>query len=233
MEDNVYCGIGKVPKNSKIGTMKQCADRKQIRYWGQNKVDSSILDSAKKPPRTVLIPKKREALLAVIFKNRGIVDRNKGRYEKAPKSVSEETKKEYFKLWKEAEKKLKVLEPVFAKMEIERRKKLEEEANKSKDIKKSKTKSKGEKKQKTKSKEEKKQKTKSKEEKKQKTKSKEEKKQKTKSKEEKKQKTKSKEEKKQKTKEKKKSNKSGSSKSKSESLTKPKSNKVIVIKKKK
>lgn len=40
MEDeNIYCGIGKIPKKKKLGTMRQCAEKKQIRYYGVKKLD--------------------------------------------------------------------------------------------------------------------------------------------------------------------------------------------------
>jgi hypothetical protein len=42
-EDNIYCGIGPVPKKKKLGTMSQCATKKQLRYYGIKKVDPIIL----------------------------------------------------------------------------------------------------------------------------------------------------------------------------------------------
>lgn len=39
----IYCGIGNVPTNYKIGTMQECADKKQIRRYGVYKLDPKIL----------------------------------------------------------------------------------------------------------------------------------------------------------------------------------------------
>lgn len=44
MSDDIYCGIGKVPKNKRIGTMKECADANQIRQYGIKKVDKKLLE---------------------------------------------------------------------------------------------------------------------------------------------------------------------------------------------
>ena len=34
-----YCGVGKMPKGYRRGTMRECVDMKQIRYYGLKKVD--------------------------------------------------------------------------------------------------------------------------------------------------------------------------------------------------
>lgn len=38
-----YCGVGKVPSGADRGSMKDCADMGQIRYYGTKKVDSKIV----------------------------------------------------------------------------------------------------------------------------------------------------------------------------------------------
>ena len=40
-----YCGIKKVPKGKHRGTMNECLN--QVRYYGLNKVDKSLLDAIK------------------------------------------------------------------------------------------------------------------------------------------------------------------------------------------
>ena len=40
----VYCGVGKIPKNHRKGTMKECAERGQIRLYGLYKVDSQLIN---------------------------------------------------------------------------------------------------------------------------------------------------------------------------------------------
>lgn len=44
MSQEFYCGINKVPKNKKRGTMKECLDSRQVRYFGLNKVDQRLLE---------------------------------------------------------------------------------------------------------------------------------------------------------------------------------------------
>ena len=44
----IYCGIGKMPKNYKIGNMKECAETGQVRLYGLKKIDPRILEAAKK-----------------------------------------------------------------------------------------------------------------------------------------------------------------------------------------
>jgi hypothetical protein len=45
MSDDIYCGIGKVPKNKKMGSMKECGEANQIRQYGIKKVDKKLIDS--------------------------------------------------------------------------------------------------------------------------------------------------------------------------------------------
>lgn len=47
MTKKPYCGIGKVPKGKKKGNMKDCVKAKQIRKFGLNKIDSSIIRKKK------------------------------------------------------------------------------------------------------------------------------------------------------------------------------------------
>lgn len=44
---DIYCGIGKVPKNSRLGSMKECAENGQIRYYGLKKIDTKIIEATK------------------------------------------------------------------------------------------------------------------------------------------------------------------------------------------
>ena len=44
MTDNIYCGIGKIPKNKKMGSMKECAEKNQIRQYGVKKIDTKLLE---------------------------------------------------------------------------------------------------------------------------------------------------------------------------------------------
>jgi hypothetical protein len=41
----VFCGITQPPKGHKIGSMKECLEKKQVRYYGIKKIDSRLVDS--------------------------------------------------------------------------------------------------------------------------------------------------------------------------------------------
>jgi len=41
---DIYCGIGKVPTGLRRGTMKECATKGQIRYYGVKKIDGRLLE---------------------------------------------------------------------------------------------------------------------------------------------------------------------------------------------
>ena len=43
-----YCGIAKIPKGYKRGSMKDCAEAGQIRYYGLKKIDSKLVEHSKK-----------------------------------------------------------------------------------------------------------------------------------------------------------------------------------------
>ncbi|ATZ80330.1 hypothetical protein BMW23_0272 [Bodo saltans virus] len=41
---NIFCDIGDVPKGKKRGSMKECAEKGQIKYYGEKKVDKNVLN---------------------------------------------------------------------------------------------------------------------------------------------------------------------------------------------
>ena len=43
-----YCGIKDVPKGSHRGSMKECLERDQVRYYGVKTIDSKLLASSGK-----------------------------------------------------------------------------------------------------------------------------------------------------------------------------------------
>lgn len=45
---NIFCGIGKIPKNKKRGSMKECAEAGQIRYYGIKKIDQKIIEDVER-----------------------------------------------------------------------------------------------------------------------------------------------------------------------------------------
>lgn len=112
----IFCGAGKMPKTSRLGTSTECAEKNQIRYYGLNKVDAKTIEKTKKKDH---VPDTREKLFKLMFKLKGTIGRNKGRYEGAK---DEKAKAEYYKLWQDAEKELKVVMPKLEKVEAERKK---------------------------------------------------------------------------------------------------------------
>jgi predicted XRE-type DNA-binding protein len=50
MNKDTYCKAGPLPKGKTYGSMRECAAKKQIGYWGLNKIDSAVLKS-------VIVPK--------------------------------------------------------------------------------------------------------------------------------------------------------------------------------
>jgi len=121
---NIYCGIGKIPKAQRRGNMRECAEKGQIRYYGIKKIDTKTLEASKNKDA---IPETREKLFLEISHQKGIVNRYKGRYEKAPKSIDQKTKSEYYDKWQTADKKLKLLIPKFQKIEAAREKEKKKE----------------------------------------------------------------------------------------------------------
>ena len=45
---NVFCGIGKLPKGKKLGSMKDCVEHGQVRYYGLKKIDERLIESMSK-----------------------------------------------------------------------------------------------------------------------------------------------------------------------------------------
>ncbi len=111
---DIYCGIGKVPKKQRRGTPEECVEKGQIRYYGLKQIDQRLIDNAKNKAK---IPVTRDKLVIEIAKERGNINRYKGRYEKAPKSLDKKTVEEYHKLWKASEKRYAKLVEQFKKLE--------------------------------------------------------------------------------------------------------------------
>ncbi len=42
---DIYCGAKKVPKNKKLGSMVECAEKGQVMYWGVKKIDNRVLEN--------------------------------------------------------------------------------------------------------------------------------------------------------------------------------------------
>jgi len=94
----IYCGIDKVPKGFKLGSMQECFNLGKINYWGLKKVDNKILTSANPKPKVDL-----SALRIEMAGLRGSLNKNKRLFNLS--EFPEEKKKykdEYDKVLKQA-----------------------------------------------------------------------------------------------------------------------------------
>lgn len=48
---DIYCGAKNVPKGKRLGSMKECVEKKQISYYGVKKVDSRLLETLRNPKK--------------------------------------------------------------------------------------------------------------------------------------------------------------------------------------
>ncbi len=113
---DIYCGIGKVPKGQRLGNMKECAEKGQVRYYGIKKIDPKTIELTKKKDK---IPETRDKLIIKISGLKGSINKFKGRYET---TKEKDKKEEYHKQWKKAEAELKEAIAKFEKVEKEREK---------------------------------------------------------------------------------------------------------------
>lgn len=97
-----YCGIKKIPKDRKRGSMKECAEKGKISYYGIKKVDSKIIELANKPASAK--KSATDKLRVKIAGAKGKIKNLSGQI----KTVKDKTKKaELEKQLKEVEKQLK------------------------------------------------------------------------------------------------------------------------------
>jgi len=47
-KDEIYCGVGDVPKGMRRGTPEECINKNQIRYYGLVAIDPSLIEATKK-----------------------------------------------------------------------------------------------------------------------------------------------------------------------------------------
>ena len=84
---DIHCGVNKVPKGKKLGSMLECAERGQIRYYGLKKIDPKTLDAVKKNKTK---PVTREKL----FLKHSELNAKKKKLTQAIKDEKNKTKKE-------------------------------------------------------------------------------------------------------------------------------------------
>lgn len=109
-----YCGINEIPKDHRRGTLAECAEKGQLRYYGLKKYDEKELVKVKDD---LALPAKRRKLMKQYFSLKGLINRYKGRYET---TKDKEKKEEYYALWKKAEKEINIVIPKLKKIEEQR-----------------------------------------------------------------------------------------------------------------
>jgi hypothetical protein len=65
LKDKPYCGINKVKKGHRIGTLRECAENNQIRYYGIKKIDSKLLKASKSKRSTSSLSRDQLAIKMV------------------------------------------------------------------------------------------------------------------------------------------------------------------------
>lgn len=82
----VFCGATQpVPKGHRIGSMKECLENKQVRYYGLKKIDSKLVESLNNKKT------KKDELLSEILTMKGKLERIKKNIE-ISKTASEKKK---------------------------------------------------------------------------------------------------------------------------------------------
>jgi len=108
----VYCGVGKIPKNHRKGSMKECAERGQIRMYGLYKVDPQLVNPKAKPSSKDKQMNKTQL--------RGLIVKLAARYSRLKDEMenekSDKKKKEMKKEMEETKKKHSHYVMVFKKM---------------------------------------------------------------------------------------------------------------------
>jgi hypothetical protein len=82
----VFCGITQpIPKGYKLGSMKECLEHKQVRYYGLKKIDSKLVESMNDNKATKL------EIISKMASLRGKIDRLKKEID-ASKNANEKKK---------------------------------------------------------------------------------------------------------------------------------------------
>ena len=71
----IYCGVDKLKKTQRLGSAKECAELKQVRYYGLKKIDKSLLENTK--GISVNKEAKQKKLYKLLGSYRGDVDKLK------------------------------------------------------------------------------------------------------------------------------------------------------------
>jgi len=105
---NVYCGVGKIPKNTKLGTAKECIEKGQARLYGLKKIEKKLIDEIlkikKKQPSRMKLARQLGTARGMVRKLKKIIE-----YEKDKKKVAS-AEKELVKQKAEVSRLVKLLE---------------------------------------------------------------------------------------------------------------------------
>jgi len=97
MSSNIYCGSKNVPKNKKLGSMIECAEKGQVSYWGVRKIDPRVLENVK-VDRKITLDKARSNKIGLTARlnrlNNAMESTKDADKKKALKKDIEKTKKE-------------------------------------------------------------------------------------------------------------------------------------------
>lgn len=116
----IYCGIGKVPKTHRLGNMKECALKKQVRYWGIEKTDQKTLESAVKNKDGLPTTFNQAALIHAKYLGKKVAATRELKWAK-----NDEMKEKWKKELEDAEKNIKKYEKIAK--ELSKREKMEKE----------------------------------------------------------------------------------------------------------
>lgn len=115
-DKEIICGVKEPTKKQRRGTMKECAEMKQVRYWGLKKVDKILLEKITEKPDKKKYSKDEAIGKARGFEGKGkklklaIEDAKKNRDKKEVEKLTEEyekVRKQYTKFAKLANKLMK------------------------------------------------------------------------------------------------------------------------------
>jgi seryl-tRNA synthetase len=79
---DIYCGINKLPKNKRIGSMKECAENNKVFLYGYKKIDPAIIKMVKMEKKQEMGKKKLlikiTTILAKIKKLKNLIKDKEG-----------------------------------------------------------------------------------------------------------------------------------------------------------
>jgi hypothetical protein len=106
---NIYCGSKKVPKNKRLGSMIECAEKGQVSYWGLKKIDTRIMENIK-TKKKVSLDKSRTNKIKLDTRLKKMVKDLESTKDKEKK---QSLKKDIEKTKKELEKATKIYKEAF------------------------------------------------------------------------------------------------------------------------